>query len=350
MMWLTWRQYRSQILVASGALAALAIILLFTGPNLAHLYDTTVATCKAHNDCSTAKSSFLLNDADLQTTLDVLVVVVPGILGIFWGAPLIARELETGTYRLAWTQSVTRTQWLAVKVGLIGLASMAVAGLLSLMVTWWSAPFDRVTMNPFGSFDERDIVPVAYAAFAFALGVTMGTLTRRTVPAMAATAVGFVATRVAVILWVRPNLNAPLHLTVPDTLMSGRVGAGTPNPGDWITSTQTINAAGRVIGENGLVGSGLQVGFGNTHGVTIGGVGSCPNITIPPLSGHLRGPGHAAPALAQKCVDQLGVRDLLTYQPAGRYWTFQWYELAIFIVLALLLVAICFWWVRRRLA
>ncbi|MGC2191206.1 MAG: ABC transporter permease subunit [Candidatus Dormiibacterota bacterium] len=332
-------------------MALLAIILLVTGLNLAHLYTTTVATCKTHNDCSTAKSSFLLNDADLQTTLDVLVVVVPGILGVFWAAPLIARELETGTYRLAWTQSVTRTRWLAIKVGVVGLASMGVAGLLSLMVTWWSAPFGQVTINPFGSFDERDIVPVAYAAFAFALGITMGTLTRRTVPAMAATAVGFVATRVAVILWIRPNLNAPLQLTVPDTLFSGRASAGTPNPGDWITSDQTINAAGRVIGENGIVGSGLRIGFGKTHGVTLSGVGSCPNLTIPPLPGSLRGPGPKGPLLlAQKCADQLGVRELLTYQPAGRYWAFQWYELAIFIVFAIVLVAISFWWVRRRLA
>jgi ABC-type transport system involved in multi-copper enzyme maturation permease subunit len=348
-MWLTWRQYRTQLLVAVGALAVLAVILLLTGPSLAHLYSTTVATCKTHNDCSTAKNSFLLNDADLQTTLNVLVVVVPGILGVFWAAPLIARELETGTYRLAWTQSVTRIRWLAVKVGVIGLASMAVAGLLSLMVTWWSAPFDRVTMNPFGSFDERDIVPVAYAAFAFAIGVTLGMLTRRTVPAMAATAVAFVATRVAVLLWLRPNLNAPLHLTVPDTIFSNRVSAGTPLPRDWIISTQTINATGRVIGEHGIVGSGLSVAFGKTHGVTIAGVGSCPTITFPPLSGPLGGPGPAGPAVAQRCLDELGVRDLLTYQPAGRYWTFQWCELAIFIVLALLLGGICFWWVRRRL-
>jgi hypothetical protein len=347
MMWVTWRQYRTQILVAVGALAALAIILVLTGPSLAHLYATSVATCKAHNDCSSAKAAFLQHDSTLQTTLGVLVIVVPGIVGVFWGAPLIARELETGTYRLAWTQSVTRTRWLAVKVGVVGLASMAVAGLLSLMVTWWSAPFDRVTMNPFGSFDERDLVPVAYAAFAFALGVTLGVLTRRILPAMATTTVAFVATRLAVFLWVRPNLTAPLHLTVPDIIGASPV---TPNPRDWITSTQTINAAGRVIGENGIVGSGLRVGFGKTHGVTISGVGSCPHITFPTPIGQAVGPGPAGPLLAQRCLDQLGVRDLLAYQPASRYWTFQWYELAIFIVLALLLVRICFWWVRRRLA
>ena len=347
MTWLTWRQYRTQILVAVGALAALAIILVLTGPNLAHIYSTTVAACKSHNDCSTAKAAFLQHDTYLQTALGILLLVVPGVVGLFWGAPLIARELETGTYRLAWTQSVTRTRWLAVKVGVLGIASMAAAGLLSLMVTWWSAPFDQVNMNPFGSFDERDIVPVAYAAFAFALGVAMGVLTRRTLPAMAATAVVFVAARLAVFTWVRPNLEAPLHITVPDIVGASPV---TPNPRDWVTSTQTINAAGRVIGENGYIGSGISVTFGKTHGVTISGVGSCPNLTIPPLPGHIRGPGPAGAHLVQECLDRLGVRDLVAYQPAGRYWTFQSGELGIFIVLALLLVGICFWWVRRRLA
>jgi hypothetical protein len=344
-MWLTWRQYRTQLLVAVGALAILAIILLISGLSLAHLYSTSVGTCQAHNDCSSAKAAFLQHDSFLQTALGVLLIVVPGIVGVFWGAPLVARELETGTYRLAWTQSVTRTRWLAAKVGVIGLTGMAVAGLLSLMVTWWSVPFDRVTMNPFASFDERDIVPIAYAAFAFALGVTIGVLTRRVLPAMATTAVAFVATRLAVFLWVRPNLNAPLHATVPDVIGASPV---SPNPRDWITATQTINSAGRVIGENGLVGSGLRIGFGKTQGVTVGGVGSCPNIKFPPVAAHINGPGPAGPLLAQRCVDQLGVRDLLTYQPGGRYWTFQGYEFAIFILLALLCVGFCFWWIRRR--
>ena len=105
----------------------------------------------------------------------------------------MARELETGTHRLVWTQSVTRTRWLAVKLGLIGLVSVAASGLLSLIVTWWSSPIDRVNMNQFTSvFDQRDVVPIGYAAFAFVLGVAGGLLARRTLPAMAATLVAFV--------------------------------------------------------------------------------------------------------------------------------------------------------------
>lgn len=143
-------------------------------PGLAHLYGTSVATCQAHGDCPAVTSAFLLNDRALQIALRFPIIVLPGLLGIFWGAALIARELETGTFRFAWTQGITRTRWMAVKLGVAGLASMAVTGLLSLLVTWWSSPLDTVSADPFGTFDERGLAPVGYAAFAFALGVTAG--------------------------------------------------------------------------------------------------------------------------------------------------------------------------------
>jgi len=354
MNWLTWRQFRAQAAVAFGALLLVAIVAAITGPHLVRLYLTSVATCQAHGDCSTATAAFLRNDHNLQSWLGTVVAVAPFLLGIFWGAPLVARELETGTYRLAWTQSVTRTRWMAFKLTAVGVSSLVVAGLLSLVVTWWSSPFDTVNMNPFGSFDERGIVPIGYAAFAFAVGVTAGLLIRRTLPAMAATLVAFVAARVGMTS-VRPDLITPLHLIVGDNEIAS--GSSTPlpagiNPRDWILSNQTINGAGSVIGQNGGIGpnggSGLNIGVG-PKGVTIQGLGSCPNIRFPRTH---KGSGNpaAANALVQKCVNQLRIRELLTYQPASRYWAFQGYEIAIFLGAALILAGFCFWWVRHRLS
>ena len=126
-----------------------------TGPHLAHLYATSgLAACPAHGDCSTLTINFLSqmkSDAIYPALyfLDAgILIVAPAIIGIFWGAPLVTRELEAGTFRLAWNQSVTRTRWLAVKLGLTGLAAMATAGLLSLMITWWASPIDRADGLP----------------------------------------------------------------------------------------------------------------------------------------------------------------------------------------------------------
>ena len=43
----SWLQFRVQAVVAGGGLAIIAVVLAVTGPNLVHLYDTTVANCSA---------------------------------------------------------------------------------------------------------------------------------------------------------------------------------------------------------------------------------------------------------------------------------------------------------------
>jgi hypothetical protein len=324
-------------LVALGGLVIVAIVLAFTGPHLVHLYDTTVANCSAHGDCSAVTSALISNGDKLGIVLKVVVEVVPALIGLFWGAPLVARELETGTYRLAWTQ-VTRTRWMAVKLGLLGLTTMVVAGVLSLMVTWWSSPLDRVRMTPFVSFDQRDLVPVGYAAFAFVLAATVGVLIRRTLPAMATALGGFVAARLVVAHFGRPRLISPLQVVVRDTVIATGSSAGTSDPRDWIISDQTINAKGQVIGQFGSIGpSGNTTVSVGTHGITIKGAGSCAN-----LHGQ-------TPQNVQRCVDQLRIREVLTYQPIGHYWALQWTELAIFLGAAVVLSGFCLWWVRRRL-
>ncbi len=135
----TWLQFRSQVAVATAGLLAVAVVLAVTGPNLVHLYDTTVVACAASHDCSDATTAFLDTDGWLQVAADFLLLFLPVIIGIFWGAPLAAREFEAGTYRLVWTQGVTRKHWLAAKLGCGVLASMLVTGPFSLIVTWWSS-------------------------------------------------------------------------------------------------------------------------------------------------------------------------------------------------------------------
>ena len=151
MIWLTWRQFRVQALTAAAALAAFAILLAATGPHLARLYAASAITGCHGGSCVTAPVAFL-NRLQATSPYPVvyllgigLILVAPAVIGIFWGAPLIARELETRTFTLAWNQSITRTRWLVVKLALTGLAAMAVTEALSLMYAWWADPIGKAT-------------------------------------------------------------------------------------------------------------------------------------------------------------------------------------------------------------
>src|ERR1700722_16269716 len=111
MIWFAWRQFRLQAVVVAAALVAVGVLFLLTGPSMLHLYDTTVVHCRVHNDCGAATTILVSKYNKLFQFMTSFSVIVSALLGIFWGAPLIARELETGTYRLAWTQGVMRSRW-----------------------------------------------------------------------------------------------------------------------------------------------------------------------------------------------------------------------------------------------
>jgi ABC-type transport system involved in multi-copper enzyme maturation permease subunit len=351
-----WLQSRIPVLVGVGGLAVVAIVLAVTGLHLVHLYDTTVATCSAN--CSSARSAFANNDRALQIGVDALVVVVPGIVGLLWGAPLVAREFETGTWRLAWTQSVTRARWLAAKVSVLGLASVVVSGLLGLMVTWWSNPIDHANMTRYATFEQRDIVSLGYAAFAFVLAVTAGVLIRRSVPAIASALAVFVAVRIVVAHWVRPNLITPAHQDLAINYNSGAwsygtttglFGSGGPStlmpptpsiPNAWLYPTQLVDKAGHPLTSQLVARMCPTLGVGGRGGGA-GGAGLGGGTT------HTRSLGQGL----QDCVTKIGAtyHEVVTYQPASHYWPLQWYELAIYFAAAAALGAFCLWWVARRI-
>jgi hypothetical protein len=350
MIWLTWRQYRTQVFVVGGVLAAIAVVLIVTGPHLVSLSDAYLKSCHTNRDCGSTTNPVLNADGKLATALSDLLLLAPALIGVFWGAPLVARELETGTYRLGWTQSVTRRRWLAAKLGVAGLISVAVAGLLSLMVTWWSSPIDTANANRFGvaEFGLRDIAPMGYATFAFALGVTAGVLVRRTLPAMASTLVAFIVAREAEVTWVRPHLMAPVRSVSAVSGQNGidfsltpdgvKLQSGPPNiPNGWGLSATVVNKAG--------------------HAPTAAFIKSaCPSLANAGPAGpgkHVRVSSNGSgPQGFQDCIAKVAARyhEVVAYQPASRFWAFQGLETALFVVLALLLAGLCFWWVRHRLS
>jgi hypothetical protein len=319
-----WRQFRTQALVGFSALVVVAVLLAITWPHVSHLADASP------RPPLTAFYEFLSGG------LDILMIAVPALIGVFWGAPLVSRELETGSVLLAWTQSVTRTRWLAIKLGVVGLCALILSGLFSLVVSWWSHPIDQLNMDRFSSlvFAQRGIAPLGYAAFALALGVTAGVIIRRTQPAMVATLAVFGALRVAITYWVRPYLAGPAHISFD--LSSDAVALG------LYPAESTVKAF--VAMPNALIRS-TQILDSTGHGLTSQAMAQAfPSLAA---GGHSMGTGEVEAGFT-KLAETYHV--LLTYQPADRYWAFQAGETAIFLLLAIALGALCFWWVRRRLS
>jgi ABC-type transport system involved in multi-copper enzyme maturation permease subunit len=158
----TWLQFRTQALVGFALLVVAAIVLAISGAHLAHVNDAFLSACRAADDCSRASNPVLNAEKSLQSAVPVIVTITPAIIGMFLGAPLIAHELETGTYRLIWTQGATRQHWLAVKLGLVGLGAMVLGGLLTWMADWWASPLDAANQNRFGvaDFGLHGVAPI----------------------------------------------------------------------------------------------------------------------------------------------------------------------------------------------
>jgi len=315
MTWLTWRQSRIQFLTAAAALVVIALAYGLTAPGLSHLYASHPADFLAQVKTGKYPLLYFAGGA--------IMYLAPVLIGAFWGAPMIARELEAGTSRLAWNQSVTRTRWLLVKLAIGGGAAMAFAGITSLLLSWWSAPIDKAGGFPVGTsqlsrfqpmvFGTRGIVPIGAAALAFTIGITAGLLLRRVIPAMAVTLGLFAALLAAMPLAVSPHLITPAQYTRPVTAnlttmtMTGNGQLNDPvtsMPGAWILTDQVITRTGAVF--------------------TLPDVPVCQTGTQAQCDAWL-----AAQPLRQHLV----------YQPASRYWTFQILETLIWLAIALALTA-----------
>jgi len=219
MIWVTWRQFRAAAVFTLAGCAVYALVLCYVGYSIRHAYNVNILGCRLADGCQLddAKRAFLREFTGIVSAAEVVLLLLPVLIGAFWGAPLLAREFEVGTQWLAWTQSVTRRRWLAVKLLLPSLLALVVTAALSLLLTWAASRYDQVLGNRFTamSFASRNVVPVGYALFAFALATTIGLFLRRTVAAMAVTLLAVGAVLFLVPELVRPYLRPPVTYSVP---------------------------------------------------------------------------------------------------------------------------------------
>jgi hypothetical protein len=326
MAWVTWRQHRAALAGVAALLGALAVCLWIVGLQLHHAYAAATACHPASSiACFDLIRSF--NSMDDFLANGFILQAVPALIGAFVGAPVLARELETGTFRYAWTQGFGRWRWTLAKLVLLAVVVAAAAGAISVLFSWYYQPYfaaGNQTLNlseasPFfpGLFDLRGIGFAAWTLAAFAIGALAGMLIRRVVPAIVATLAVYAGLAFAAGLYLRQHYLTPLVTSNPNV------------PGSaWIMS-QWWTKDGR-FAFAGQPPINLLQQF-------------CPG---PP-------PGSFVPKSAgtlAQCLSQHGYTQWTSYQPASRFWPFQWIEGSWLLALSVLLIAATVWLVRRRAA
>lgn len=273
--WLVWRQHRLPI-------AAGAVLLLAVAFAVVQQHSGMVAFVHAHNlaGCTAAATSARCLNAGASIRqfsglyesnfnhASTLAGEIPLVIGVFFGAPLLARELESGTYRLAWTQSVTRLRWILVKLGLPMALIVLGAGVLSVLWDWWwrsaGGLFNSVVWYDNAPFDLIGPAPVGIAVLALTIGTALGLLFRRTVTAMMCT---FVIA--GVMEFAVDRLRPHLLPTIVAVSNSPTLPPGT-GPNAWITEQGFVTGSGSLLPQStcSFQGETAPTACFRQHGIT----------------------------------------------------------------------------------
>ena len=313
MTWLTWRQGRSETALLVGLLAALAALLLLTGAHMHSVFNAAgLSPCStdAQNlptSCALQAQSFLQRFDGLNQ-LGPWLGLAPGLIGVLLAAPLVL-ELDHGTYRLAWTQSVTPRRWLTTRLGLLLLGAVLSGLLMIALATYWRHPLDSLGghVGP-NEFDLEGIAPIAYTLFAAAVVLAIGAVSRRSGLAVAG---GFGAYLLARLLLrsAREYLIPPLH---------ARTHAPLAPPGirhAWVITQE----------------------YTGPHGS---------NAAYAVLRSCFNADGE----FDNHCLAHQHIFSRWVYEPASRFWPLQGAEAGIFLALSFACLGLTVWWIRHRIA
>jgi ABC-2 family transporter protein len=326
MAWVTWRQHWVALAGVAAFLGAASLYLLIEGLQIRHAYAAVTA-------CHPAASAVCQNLANNFNTggyafgagiVTALLQLAAALIGAFAGAPVLARELESGTFRYAWTQGFGRRRWAAAKLVLLAAAVAAVAAAFTVMFSWYYQPFFAAgEQSPLGStvFDLRGVAFAAWSVAAFTIGAVAGVLIRRVIPAMVATLAAWAGLAFATGAYLRQHYEAPLVTSNPNV------------PGSaWVIS-QWWARGGKPVGLSAL------------------------NRVLQPVGVRAASPGRfqafgssLGNVNPMQYLVQHGFTQMTSYQPASRFWPFQFIESGWLLALSVLLVAATVWLVQRRAA
>jgi hypothetical protein len=321
MLWVTWRQHRATFISVPAVLIAAGIVLVIFGLQAHHDYaglvDCPLSPGNRSTACSTAMTDFNSTVWPLANICSLLMSLVPVVLGAFAGAPLLARELETGTFRYAWTQGFGRERQAIAKLTLVGLTLAVWAWAFSVLFSWFFQPFLWVEqmnqMSTEGVFDTRGLVFPAFTLVSFVVGACLGMLFRRIIPAMAATLGVYLV--VSLGAWALRG-QYPLSVVTSNAVQFTKFGTPAQPGFPWILSSWVTGPGGKPASQ--AMSNQVQLVM-NT-----GGNGS---FSIPK-----------------------GYTLWTRWIPMNRYWPMQLIEAGWLLVLAVAIGAAAVWLVRRRAA
>jgi hypothetical protein len=329
--WVTWRQHRVALAGVAALLGVLALWLWFVGLQLHHAY-AAAAACHPAGSAACQNLIVTFDSTNVFLKGGFILQPLPALIGAFVGAPVLARELETGTFRFAWTQGFGRWRWALAKMLLLGVAVVAAAGAFSLLLSWYYQPYLGGNQSVFSSpsplspglFDLRGVVFAAWTLAAFVIAVLAGMLIRRVVPAIVATLAVYAGLALLAGNVLRQHYLTPLVATNSNIPSSA-----------WITSEWWTKGGKFAFGGRAPLNLLPQLCPSNFQPGTGGGPGT----------GGVHGFGSLSPT---QCLVQHGYTQWADYQPASHFWPFQWIEGGWLLALSAVLVAVTVWLVRRR--
>lgn len=323
--WVTWRQHRLTLAGVAALLGAAALYLLITGLRMRPAYAAVAACHPASSDaCQRLANDFFGTYGPTAGVTAGLLHVVAALIGAFLGAPVLAREFETGTFRYAWTQGYGRVRATVAKLVSLAVAVTLAAAAFGLLYAWCYRPltakkgWGTSLLDPMW-FDLRGVAFPAWTLAAFAIGAFAGVLIRRVIPAMFATLAAWTGLAFATGAYLRRHYEAPLRSTDPSIAAP-----------DWVIAQRWTHGSRPAT---------LAMIDGALH-----------PVGVQALSFQVFEPGPGTPDNFDpvQYLSQHGFTQWTTYQPAGRFWPFQLIEGGWLLALSVLLIAATVWLVRHR--
>ncbi len=322
MIWLTWRQHRTTILIGIVALIALDITFVQDANMLnAALLQHHFVKCFDPNFLPCGITAIPGTTWQWRTLAAILLPLLPMIVGVFIGAPLLAREYDQRTQMFIWTQSISPLRWLTSKVALLGAATLLFFAGLSIITSWWGFIQDSIAFSTWDTFMIRGSVPVAYALFCLLCGVMIGTFIRRILPAMALTLL-FLLFMQGVVTFGYPYLLPPTSQfnydqTIRQQHLIDKFGEDSQ---DLIVSRSYV----------------LPDGTSSQDITKYCDITGTYNANI--VSAY------------QQCISDHHIKLLVKYQRfSERFWPLQFVTTALLLALTVLVTAMTFWQLRRRI-